>query len=199
MGNHRIIWNHEVRQADEIARSLIDRSRIKFGWRVLLLPSFLVDYIRFKKNLVITRKNFLFTKRMAFYAAKGIHGGESHALEMRLIEIKTKKLLDRERKGYYTEKIRRKQLREVELLIDHYIDLLNSNRKKYKEMIKATYQSKQKYLSFLNRLQKAEREVIQGSIRTVRKGTRQERIEWFGRVEEAFEKARMEEAQDIFQ
>ncbi len=100
MGNHRIIWNHEVKQADEIARSLIDAGRIKFGWRILLLPSFLVGYIRFKKNLILTRKNFLFTKRLAFDAAKEIHGGESHALEMRLIEIKTKKILGKEGKGY---------------------------------------------------------------------------------------------------
>ena len=135
---------------------------------------------------------------MAFDAVKEIKGGESHAAQIRLIEIKTKRLLDRERKGYYTEKIRRKQLQEIEQFIDHYLRLLRSNRNNYAEMIRATYGSRQRYISFLNALQKAEQEVIQAAITTMKKGAKQERLNWFGRVEEAFKKARMEEAEKIF-
>lgn len=198
MGNSRAIWKHEVNQADKIARDLIDASRIKLGWRILLLPNFIVDYIRFKKSLMLTRKNFLFTKRFAFNAAKQIYRGENRAEQVRFIEIKTTKLLDKERKGYYTEKIRRKQLQEIEQLIDHYLRLLRSNKNKYAEMIRAIYQSRKEYLSFLNALQKVEQEVIQAAITTMKKGSKQERLNWFGKVEEAFKKARMEEAEKIF-
>lgn len=198
MGNSRAIWRHELGRADRVARGLIDTSRVRFGWRILLLPNFLVHYFYFRKNLSITRKNLLFTKQLAFNAAKEIFGGESQASEMRLIEIKTKKLLDREKKGYYTEKIRRKQLPEIQLLMDHYLGLLNSNVKKYAEMVKATYRSKQNYLSFLNKLQAAEKEVIQAALSTMKKGSKQERLNWFRRVEEAFKQARMEEVEKIF-
>ncbi len=198
MGNERTIWNHEVDNANKIARSLVDGSRIKFGWRILLLPHFLVHYISYKKNLILTRKNLLFTKRMAFDAAKEIVGGESHAMQIRLVEISTKKLLDKERKGYYTEKLRRKQLNEIELLIDHYLDLLSSKGKNHAELVRATYPSKEKYVSFLSRLQKAEQGVIQAAITSMKRGSKQERIGWFRRLEAASKEARREEVEQIF-
>ena len=198
MGNYRAIWNHEVDQANKIAKHLVDASRIKFGWRVLFLPYFLVHYIYYKKNLILTRKNLLFTKRMAFDASKEIVGGESHAMQIRLIEIKTKKLLDKQKKGYYTEKLRRKQMQEIELLIDHYLHLLNSKEKRYGQMIRTTYGSRQKYLAFLNRLQKAEQEVIQAAVTSMKKGSKQERLAWFRRVEEVSKEARGGEVEQIF-
>lgn len=198
MGNDRAIWNHEVDQANKIARSLVDASRIKFGWQILLLPSFLVQYIYYKKKLINTRKNLLFTKRMAFDAAKQITGGESHAAQTRVIEIRTKKLLDKERKGYFTAKLRHKQLSEIELLIDHYLHLLNSKGKNYAQVLRTTYPSKQKYLSFLNKLQKAEQEVIRAAITNMKKGSKQERLNWFGRVEDASREVRMEEVGELF-
>jgi hypothetical protein len=198
MGNYRAIWNHEVDQANKIARRLVDASRIKFGWRMLFLPYFLVHYIYYKKNLILTRKNLLFTKRMAFDASKEIVGGESHAMQIRLIEIKTRKLLDKQKKGYYTEKLRRKQLQEIELLIEHYLHLLNSNEKRYGEMVRTIYASRQKYLSFLNRLQKAEQEVIQAAVTSMKKGSKQERLTWFRRVGEVTKEARGGEIEQIF-
>jgi hypothetical protein len=198
MGNERTIWNHEVKQANKIARSLVDASRIKLGWRILLLPNFLIQYFYYKKNLILTRKNLLFTKRMAFDAAKEIEGGGSRATQIRLVEIKTKKLLDKERKGYYTEKLRRKQLNEIEMLIEHYLSLLNSKGKNHAEMVRAEYPSKEKYLSFLNRLQKAEQGVIQAAITSMKKASKQERIAWFTQLTAATEEARGEEVEQIF-
>ena len=198
MGNNRRIWNHEVDLANKIAQSLVDASRIKFGWRILLLPRFLVQYIYYKKQFINTRKNLLFTKRMAFDAAKQITGGEIHTAQMRLIEIRTQKLLDKERKGYYTAKLRHKQLEEIELLIDHYLHLLNSKGKNYAELLTCAYPSKQKYLSFLNRLQKAEQEVIRAAITSMKKGSKRERLNWFGSVEDASREARMAEVEDLF-
>jgi hypothetical protein len=198
MGNERIIWNHEVDQANKIARSLVDDRRIKFGWRILLLPDFLIHCIYYKKNLILTRRNLLFTKRMALGAAREIAGGDSHAMQIRLVEIKTKQLLDREGKGYYTEKLRRKQLNEIALLIDHYLNLLNSKGKNHAELVRAQYPSKEKYVSFLNRLQEAEQGVIQAAITSMKRGSRQERIVWFTRLTAASKQARGEEVEQIF-
>jgi len=119
-------------------------------------------------------------------------------MQIRLIEIRTKKLLDKERKGYYTEKLRRKQLNEIELLIDHYLNLLNSKGKNYEALVRATYPSKEKYVSFLNKLQRAEQGVIQAAITSMKKGSKQERLNWFGRLEDASREGRMEEVGEIF-
>lgn len=198
MGKIRVIWSHEVRQANKIARSLMDTGKIQFGWRILLLPNYLVNYVYFRKNLYLARKNFLFTKGLAFNASQEILRGESRASKMRLIEVRTRDLLDREKKGFYGEKVRRKQLHEIELLIDHYLGLLKSNGETYEEIIKESYQSKESYLSFLNRLQRAEQEVIKAAIRTMKRGSKQERVNWFGKVDQAFKRARMEEMEAIF-
>jgi hypothetical protein len=198
MAKIRVIWDHEVKIADQMARRLIETESVKFGWRILLLPSFLLDYSRFKKNCFLTRKNLLYTKQLAFDAAKEIFQGQDRSSELASIEFKTKNLLDKDKKGLYTEKIRRKQLQEIELLIDHYISLFNSNKADYDEMIKTAYQSKQKYITFFNTLQRAEQEVIQAAITTMRKGSKKDRIQWFKKVADLSKKTRLEEIAKIF-
>ena len=198
MRNSRIILKHETRQANRIARNLLETKKTKFGWRALFLLSPLVYYIRFRKRLIVIRKNLLFSKRLASNAAREIFRGKNRVVEERLIEIKTKDLLDKDRKGLYTEKVRRKQLREIELLIDHYLRLLNSNETNHANMIRVSYQSKKKHLSFLNELQQVEQEVIQASIMSVRKGSKKDRLSWFKKVQETSNKIRMEEVERIF-
>ena len=172
--------------------------RVEFGWKALFFPFRLIDYIRFRRRLVLTRKNLLFTKQLAFEAAKEIFGGKDPDSEMGSIEKKTKDILDKEGKGFYTEKVRRKQLHEIELLIDHYLQLLNSSGTDYEEMIETTYRTKKKYIAFLNRLRQMEQEVIQAAITTMRKGSKNERIGWFRKVTETSKKVRIEEAEKIF-
>jgi len=194
----RIIWKHEVKQAYKIARILVETKRTEFGWRTLLLPYFLLEYGRFRKNLYLTRKNILFTKRMARDATENILSGKEKGWEIRLIEVKTKKLLDEGRRGYYSEKIRRKQLHEIELLINHYCDLLNSGGSTYRQIIQKTYPSKETYLTFLKKLEKEEKEVIKASISSTRIGSKKERTMWFAKVEETVRNVRSEEVKMIF-
>ena len=181
-----------------MACGIIETKQPPVNWRILLLPLWISDHIRFKKSLSLTRKNLLFTKRLAFDAAKEIFGGKDRALEFRLIEIKTKNLLDKEKKGLYTEKIRRKQFAEIDLLIDHYLALFNSNRKAYGEMVKAAYSSKKTYQSFLSKLQKSEEEVIQASITSVRRGSKKDRTRWFQKVKSTSKKIKTAEVDMIF-
>ncbi|MBW2479250.1 MAG: NF038143 family protein, partial [Deltaproteobacteria bacterium] len=98
----------------------------------------------------------------------------------------------------YTDKIRNRQLREFEFLIDHYLELLGTNQSGYKNALKATYTAKGSFLAFLNRLQKVEEEVIQAAIATMRKGTKKERRLWFDQVRAATKKVRMAAADRIY-
>ena len=169
---YRSIKAFEVRQTNQIAGALIEIKKSKFNWRIIVFPFFLYDFIRYRRRLQVLRKNLFFTKQFSLNAAKNIHQGKERAWEIRQIEIKTKDILDKEKKGFYTEKIRNKQLREIEFHIDHYLDLLSSNQSSCKDAIKAKYTSKGSYLTFLNRLQKIEEEVIQAAVITMRKGTK---------------------------
>ena len=198
MANFRVIWKHEVGQANQIAKILLDNKKVGISWKLLIPPLYLYNFYKFRKDLRFSCKNFLFTKKLAFNAAKNIFQGKQRPWEIRQIEIKTKEILDKEKKGLYTEKIRHKQLNEIELLIDYYLELMNTDQSKYAEMIKAIYPSKGNYLSILHHLQKLEEEVIQAAIISMRKGIKKERREWFDKVRATTKKVRLAEIDKIY-
>ena len=198
MANSRAIWNHEVRQADRISKNLLDSKKVELNWKILLLPVFLYRVYHFRKNLRFTRKNLLFTKKMAFEASKNIFKSRERAWEIRAIEIKTNEILSKNRQGVYTEEIQHKQMSEIELLIDHYLQLLRSDQSSYPQILKSAYPTKGKYLNFLNRLHRAEAEIIQASIDSIHRGTKKDRREWFQKMKETTKKIRMAEADNIY-
>ena len=198
MKNHRIIWQHEVRQVDRIVKALLENKKVALNWKIILLPIFLYKVYQYRKDLRFTCKNILYTKRFAFDAAKNISQGKDQAWEFRQIEIKTQGVLNNEKKGFYTEKIRRKQLAEIKLLIQHYLDLFSSRQSTYAEVIRDRYPSEGNYLAFLSSLQKAEEEVIQAAITSMRKGSKKDRRQWFQKVKETTKKIRAAEAEEIY-
>ena len=240
MSNFRAIWKHEVKQADDIAKLLLDSKKVNINWKIILLPVFLYRVYHYRKDLRFTRKNFLFTKQLAFDAARNISQGKEQAWEFRRIEIKTQEILDKEKKGFYTEKIRRRQLSEIQLLMKHYLDLFEitttrtaggldftaiggkrqgreapqlmrvepgakhpvwktqSKQSTYAAVIMESYSSRGNYLAFLSDLHKAEEDVIQAAISTMRKGTKKDRKEWFQKVKQTTQQVRMAEADQIY-
>ena len=154
MAHSRAIWRHEKREANQISRNLIQDQTVKFNWRALLLPLFLMDIIHYRHRLRVLQKNLLYTRRLAFDASQNIIKGEERGWQVRRIEIKTQEALDRDKSGQYTEKIRCKQLGEIEPFITHYVDLINTGKSTYPEMIKTLYPSRAKYLNFLNSIHK---------------------------------------------
>ena len=198
MGSARTIWKHEVREANQISGILIQDQTVEFNWRVVLLPLFLMDVIHYRHRLRVLRKNLLYTRRLAFDAAQNIISGQERGWQIRRIEIKTQEALDRDKSGQYTEKIRRKQLSEIESLITHYVDLINTGKSKYPDMIKAVYPAKGNYLNFLNNHRKLEEEVIQAAVTTTRKGTKKERRLWFDKVKAVTRDARISNIDSIY-
>jgi len=198
MNKFRTIWKHEVRQVDRIVKALLENKKADLNWKMILLPIFLNKVYQYRKDLRFTRKNILYTKQFAFDAAKNISQGKDQAWEFRQIEIQTQEVLNKEKKGFYTEKIRRKQLSEIDLLIQHYLDLFSSKQSTYAAIIKDKYPSKGNYLAFLSALQKTEEDVIQAAITTMRKGTKKDRRQWFQKVKETTKKVRNAEAEQIY-
>ena len=198
MKNYRTIWRHAARQADQIVKILLDDQNVPVNWRIILLPVYLYHLFKYRNKLRFTRKNMLYTKQFAFEAAKNIDQGKDQAWEFRQIEIKTKEVLNKEKKGFYTEKIRRRQLPEIEYLINHYLALFKSKQTTYSAIIKEIFPSKGQYLAYLSSLQKLEEDVIQAAISSMRKGTKTDRRRWFEKVRETTKKIRREEADKIY-
>jgi hypothetical protein len=140
----------------------------------------------------------LYTKRLAFEAAKNIDQGKDQAWEFRQIEIKTQDVLNKEKKGFYTEKIRRRQLPEIDYLINHYQVLFHSKQTTYSAIIKEIFPAKGQYLAHLSSLQKLEEDVIQAAISSMRKGTKTDRRRWFEKVREITKEIRRDQADRIY-
>jgi hypothetical protein len=157
-----------------------------------------MDIVHYRYRLWVLRKNILYTRKLAFEAAQNIISGQDQGWQVRRIEIKTREALDRDKSGQYTEKVRRKQLSEIDLRITHYTDLINSGKLRYPQMIKAVYPARGKYLSFLNNLRKLEEEVIQAAVSTTRKGTKKERRMWFDKVKSITRDVRVAEAERLY-
>jgi hypothetical protein len=198
MKNDRIIWKHELRQADQIVKILLDDQKVPVNWRIILLPVYLYHLFKYRNNLRFTRKNMLYTKQLAFEAAKNIDQGKDQAWELRQIEIKTHDVLNKEKKGFYTEKIRRRQLPEINYLINHYQTLFNSQQNNYSAIIKEIFPAKGQYLAHISSLQKLEEDVIRAAISSMRKGTKTDRRRWFDQVKETTKDVRMAEANQIY-
>ena len=198
MSSINAIKKFENRQNAQIANELIDMPKSKFNWRIIIFPLYVYDFIRYRRRLRVLRKNLFFTKKLALEAAHNIHRNKERTWEIRRIEIKTREILDKEKKGFYTDKIRNRQLREIEFLIDHYLDLLSLNHSGYEDMVRAKYTSKGSYQNFLSSLSKLEEDVIQAAVSTMRKGSRKERREWFDKVRAATKKVRSRATDKIY-
>lgn len=198
MKNYRVIWKHEVDQANKIAITLLSDQGLIPLWRFLIVPLFFLDRFRFDKKVRRTRKNILFTKELAFSAAREIKSGKERGWELRRIEIKTKEILDKDRGGFYTEKIRKKQLIEIDFLIDYFLQLLDTNQPTYPQMIMDHFKKKGRFTNFLIELQKVEEEVIQAAVTSMRTGNKKERRNWFDKLRQATKESRMKEAEKIF-
>jgi len=98
MKSFNAIKKYEIRQTEQIAGALIDITKSKFNWRIIIFPFFLYDFIRYRRRSQVLRKNLFFTKQFALEAAKNIHQGKERAWEIRQVEIKTRDILDKEKK-----------------------------------------------------------------------------------------------------
>lgn len=129
-------------------------------WEVLIPIIFIFGYMKSKETREVFAQNVLFTKKMALQAAfdmlKKDHTRET---EMERIRSKTREMIASIPGGIYSAEIRQEQLKEIDLLIDHYGRLLNSEGDDYDSLVFNAYRTPQQLTDFFERLQKAEESV----------------------------------------
>ena len=112
------------------------------------------------------------------------------------IITKTDSVLESDKKGMYAEEIRQRQMTEMDLLIDHYLKLLNSEGKDYNSLLNNTYQTYEKYTSFLHQLTQAEKDVNRKALQIVGKSESSSRM--ISKMEEATNNIRIAKANSVF-
>ena len=163
----KIIFERERSMAQGLASSLI-RPKTLTVWEIMIPVIFILNYAKLKQSREILIQNQMFTKKMALDAALDMKKKDtSKETVMAQIQTKTKELVSSVPGGIYSDDIRRQQLKEIDLLVDHFTRLLNAAGKDYASLVTHAYQTAADYSSFLEALKSAENEVMGAARRTL--------------------------------
>jgi hypothetical protein len=121
-----------------------------------------------KETREVFAQNVLFTKKMAMQAAFDmLKKGQTREFVMERIRSKTRDMIASIPGGIYSAEIRREQLKEIDLLIDHYCKLLNSEGDNYDSLVFNAYRTPHGLTDFFERLQEAEEDVARAAHNTL--------------------------------
>lgn len=161
------ILKEERSLAKDVSSAIITLKPLS-AWDIAIPLVFIINLIKHKRTKEIFTLNFLFTKKLALEAARDMVGRDmTKEKAMVRIREKTEEILISDEKGIYSQKIRNKQMKEVEILIDHYVRLLRSPAKDYKTMVQNAYKTWEEYNAFLIRLRQAEGDVNKAAQQTL--------------------------------
>ena len=192
---YKAIFSQERAWALSIARIVVKPRPISV-WEVLIPVLLIFSFAKTKSEKEVIIQNLLFTKELALKAALDMAKNGRNRKEVMLpIEDKTRDLLNTVKEGIYSEEIRQKQLKEIDLLIDHYSRLLKAEGEDYASLVINAYQSPMAFTNFLTQLIASEKEVNLAALQTL--GPRAD-PELVTRMEETTDRVRMAAAQKIF-
>lgn len=189
------ILAQERRLAKGVAKAVIGEQQVTV-WDVLIPLIFAVNLFRYLRARETFALNFLFTKKLALETAKEmVKRGLDKEKALAKARRRTAEILAADRRGVYSQKIRQKQLREIDLLVDHYLKLIHADGKDYDSMVRNAYGTRESFEAFLRELQGAERAVNMAARQTV--GGAQA-LEIIAKMEEAAERLRQQLTDRIF-
>jgi len=164
---YKIILGHEQSMARSIAASLIQPKQITV-WEIMIPVIFILNFAKIKQSREVFIQNHLFTKNMALKAAFDMNKkGLGRQEVMDRIESQTKKTLASVPETIYSDEIRREQVKEIELLLDHYGRLFKADGEDYVVLVIDAYQTRENYTAFYKQLKAAENDVMMAARRTL--------------------------------
>ena len=192
---HENILAQENALAKSVASVVIGQSPVAV-WDVLIPIVFVFNVLKFKRAREIFTLNFLFTKKLALQGAFDmVKKGQSREDVLGQIRDRTSQILASDKKGIYSNKIRQKQIREMEFLLDHYFRLLNAEGKDYRSMVRHAYRPRQDFVAFVKELEVIEKEVNRAASQTVGTGSAPDIV---SRMEETAGRLRATQVETIF-
>lgn len=154
-----MILSYETAIARSVALAVIQPKPLSV-WEVIIPILFILGYMKSKETREVFAQNVLFTKKMALRAAFDMSKkGHTREIEMERVRSKTKDMITSIPGGLYSDEIRQEQLKEMDLLVDHYHRLLTSTGDDYDSLVFNAYQTPEQLVNFYEQLQKAEENV----------------------------------------
>jgi triphosphoribosyl-dephospho-CoA synthetase len=190
-----VIFAWERRMAKSVAFQAIKPKPFSV-WEVLIPVIFILNFMRSKEQREIFAQNLLFTKKLALEAAFDlIKKGHSRETVVDRIKKKTAGLLASITQDVYSEAIRQEQMKEMDLLIDHYAKLIQAEGEDYAELVVVAYHTREAYSNFLEKLKRAEEDVTRAARKTLGDQTDPGMV---ARIQAATEQIRQAEVDRIF-
>jgi hypothetical protein len=156
--NKALILDGEESFARAVALGIIVK-RPPSAWHFLLPGMFLFDFLRRSSETRRYSDLFLFPRKLALGGALDILNGEDRKEILSQIEDEIKQWLVS--LNLCSERLQRKHMDVIDLLVDHYSRLLHAEGDNYPGLIKEAYQARESYETYLQRLSAAEQEVDQ--------------------------------------
>ena len=190
-----LILSREQRVAKSVALEAI-RPKPFSVWEVLIPIIFILGYMRSKEQREIFIQNLLFTKKMALEAAfEMLKRNRPKETVMHRIASETESLLSSFPNDVYSDTIRQQQIKEIDLLIDHYCKLMQVEGNDYAALVVNAYQTVADYTGFQDQLTLAERRVTQAARETLGQKTDDKMAT---RIEKAADRFRQQEVATIY-
>lgn len=127
------------------------------AWHYLIPGMFIIDFLRRSSEIRRYSENFLFPRKLALDAAQNICNGEDRKKAVSRVSEAIKEWLDSLK--LYSGDLHGRQIEVVELLIDHYCELLRVEGDSYHSVVKNAYSNRENYEAYLCRLAWVEKEV----------------------------------------
>jgi hypothetical protein len=189
-----LILSREQRVVNSIALEAIKTKPFSV-WEVLIPIIFILGYMRSKEQREIFARNLLFTKKIALEAAfEMLKRDRSKEAVMGRIASETESLLSSVPNEIYSDTIRQQQIKEIDLLVDHYCKLMQVEGDDYAALVVNAYQTRADYTGFQDQLTSAERRVTQAARETLGQKTDDKMA---ARIEKAADRFRRQEVETI--
>jgi hypothetical protein len=193
--NYKKLFAWEDAFARSVAYVLIPSKPIGV-WEFLIPLVFLLNFMKTKQEREVLTQNLLFTKKLALEAVRDMFKkGHSRDKAMFAVRERTRKLLSSIDEGLYSQTIRERQLEEIDLLVDHYCRLMETDGADVMAMTAAAYQSRKIYLEYIESLDAAEKEVTRAAQNTLGEKADQTFVK---KLEDIINQKRALQTEDIF-
>ena len=164
MDKYDIIIDAEQQFAREVTLGVI-YLRPPSAWYYLIPGMFIFDFLRRSSTIRKYSETFIFPRKLALEGARSLTAGETRAAIDSHLEVEIKNWLTAHRLD--SQDLLQAQKETVDLLMDHYLKLLQADGESYVDLIEQAYSSRENFEAHLQQIAAAENKVDQAILARV--------------------------------
>jgi hypothetical protein len=158
MDRYDIITHAEEQFAREVCLGVVYLRPLSV-WHYLIPGMFIIDFLRRGSIIRKYTETFMFPRKLALEGARSLSAGETRAVIDSHLEGEIKNWLTAHRLDH--QDLVKAQKETVDLLMDHYLKLLQAEGESYYDLIEHAYSSRENFEAHLQQIAAAENNVDQ--------------------------------------